>query len=245
MFIRYKQDYPEYEEAKKIFTDIIHNDNCATIAKENNFSFTGQSLFFLSFKMSLICDSILLTFMNDYSMHILCRSIMEYYLKHFYIFYRFNADKNDDIGKRFLGCTQGELYKKYNAVLWPDFIQPKPPEHKEWMANLKEFEIASILEYIGKIETIIDLSVRKGIQHAKLDYSIASSYVHGGCEAVFGEIKEHKIQLLSTIYMISTYFFTIQTFTKFDSPNKKHIDSVRLKVQTLLDNSLAKYFPEK
>ena len=124
--MNYKEDYPEYTEACEKFMDIIKNTSCHSIAEENNFISTGQALFYLSFQINRICDSMLLRFIGDYAIAILYHSIIEHLVKHFYIFLRFHKEHNDTVGKQYyFDCIYNEEVKKMNAVLWPNYLKVK------------------------------------------------------------------------------------------------------------------------
>jgi len=239
-----KDDSPEYEESYTLFKNVINNGNCSDIAKENNFSSTGQALFLLSFQMSRIYNSMLSITMDDYVILILYRSIMEHFTKHCYIFYRFHKENNDNAGDQFLNCTQGELCRKANAVLWPKSLKNKIPEQKEWMNNLKKFEFAYMLKHISKVvPENTEPPVEKAIQQVKSDYSTTSSYVHGGPVAVLGETPKHKkkVQKVAASYVILSHLFTVQTFMIFDSPKKDYLKEIHQKMQKLSKESIEKY----
>lgn len=242
--MNYKKEYPEYNEACELFMDIIKNTNCHNVAEENNFISTGQALFYLSFQINRICDSMLLRFIGDYAIVILYRSIIEHFVKHFYIFLRFHKEHNDNVGEQYyFDCIYEEQVKKMNAFLWPNFFKAKldmKQDHKQIRSNAENFSFREILNYIGEIN-LPDMSesIKKLIQEMKMNYSLCSSYTHGGPEAISMEtqIPKENIQHSSVSYSILAQLQTIRTFTNFDSPNKERLKEVRQRMKELFEIS--------
>jgi len=242
--MNYKEEYPEYNEARGLFVDIIKNTNCHDIAEKNNFISTGQALFYLSFQINRICDSILLRFIGDYAIVILYRSIMEHFIKHYYISLRFHEERNDDVGKQYyFDCIYDEQVKKINAVLWPNFFQVKPNmkhRHKQIKNNAEFFTLRKILNYIGKIDlsniSEPGMNMKRLIQEVKKEYSLSSSYTHGGPEAISMATKVSKkhIQHSAVCYSILGQLNTIRIFSGFDSPNKGRLTEVRERMEDIL-----------
>ena len=242
--MNYKKEYPEYNESCELFMDVIKNTNCHNIAEENNFISTGQALFYLSFQINRICDSIILRFIGDYAIVILYRSIIEHSVKHFYIFARFHKEHNDNVGKQYyFDCIYNEQVKKMNAVLWPNFFevkQDKKQEHKQLKKNAEQFSFKEMVNYIGQIE-LADMSesIKKFTQKMKLDYSLYSSYTHGGPEAISmtTQIPKEIIQHSSVSISILAQLHTIRTFTTYDSPSKERLKEVGQRMENLLEIS--------
>lgn len=246
--IQYKEDYPEYTEAHELLMDVIKNTSCHSIAEDNNFLSTGQVLVYLAFQTHRICDSMLLRFIGDYPLAILYRSLIEHSLKHFYIFARFHKENNDDVGEQYyFDCIYDEQVKKVNAILWPNFFkvkQGKKKGHKQIKKNAEQFTFRNMLNYIGAID-LPDISddLTKFIQTLKSDYSLSSSYTHGGPEAISMTKKIHKksIQHSSVATSILTQKHTIKTFATYDSPDKDRLIEVGQTMQRLLDSTLSKW----
>jgi hypothetical protein len=242
----YKKEYPEHNEACELFMDIIKNANCHNIAEENNFVSTGQALFYLSFQINRICDSMLLCLMGDYAIVILYRSIIEHFVKHFYIFLRFHKEHNDNVGEQYyFDCIYEEQVKKMNAFLWPNFFKAKldmKQYHKQIRSNAENFSFREILNYMGEInfpDISGSITITKLIQKMKMDYSLCSSYTHGGPEAISmrTQIPKENIQHSSVSYSILAQLQTIRTFTNFDSPTKERLKEVQQRMEELLEIS--------
>ena len=243
--MNYRKEYLEYNEACKLFMDIIKNTNCHEIADKYNFISTGQALFYLSFQINRICDSMLLRFIGDYAIVILYRSIIEHFIKHFYIFLRFHKEDNDSVGEQYyFDCIYKEQIQKVNANLWPYYFKVKPDmkrRHNTIRSNAEAFGFSEMLNYIGKTNlSDMSESIKKLIQETKREYSLCSSYTHGGPEAVSMEtqIPKENIQNSSVYCSILAQLHTINTFTKFDSSSKENLKEVSQRMEELLETHL-------
>lgn len=246
--IKYKHDYPEYTESSELFMDVIRNANCHSIAEENNFLSTGQVLFYLAFQINRICDTILLRFVGDYPLAILYRSLIEHSVKHFYIFARFNKEKNDAVGEQYyFDCIYDEQVKKMNAILWPNFIkvkQDKKSKHKQIKKKADQFTFRNILNYMAAID-VPDLpdDFTRFIKQLKSDYNLCSSYTHGGPEAISmtKQIPQKNIQHSSVAISIIAQLNTINAFSKFDSKSKTKLIKIAQAMNGHFEGILSKW----
>lgn len=246
--MKYKEECPEYTESNELFMDVIKNTSGHSIAEKHNFLSTGQVLFYLAFQIHSICDSMILRFIGDYSLAILYRSLIEHSVKHFYIFARFHKEHNDDVGSQYYhDCIYDEQVKKINAVLWPNFFTVKQEhlrEHKQLRKNAKQFAFSNMLNYIDALD-LADMSedLAKSIKKLKSDYSLSSSYTHGGPEAISmtRQMPKENIQYTAVSMSILAQLHTVKTFATYESSSKKRLFEVSQRLQHLLETTLKKW----
>lgn len=241
----YKKECPELDESFKLLMESLKSCHCHNIAKVNNFGSTGQALIYLCFQIKRICNATLLLYLEDYAMMILYRSIIEHFIKHAYIFMRFHTEHNDDVGKDYYeNCTYKEMINKAIAFTYPNKLKIKSDmkqDHKEALNNAGRFSFSYMIDYIYEycIETGLEEEdeSKKAMRQAKNDYSICSSFTHGGPEAITMkmEIDKRIIQSQSTGYALLAQLHTIQTFANFDSPDKENLQETHKKIRELLD----------
>lgn len=197
------------EEVFSAFTD--YAEKFIPDFLQSEYSYVCRSLLFLEMGSVFLKNSIYDCYESQsvYSAKILFRCLIEYFLRHSYIFTRFVDEKKDDVGVDFYNyCDMGENFDYYKALRssqkifdpslidddsdWEklksfntDFSSISPSDLKR---KVEQFQHKKIIKYLNEVQTKNSINndfLKKIIPL----YSELSSYVHGGPQS-------HKFHLI-------------------------------------------------
>lgn len=239
MFIKIKtyrdeEPYLTLNRAREIFYKALKDLDFKKKAEECGFSDTAQALVMLALRIGGICESIV-SIENYYSSAILYRSVIEHVVKHVYI--SLYSRTNDDIAGKYVSAEHvaNEIRLKMKKVKWPAHLKLKKDFEDSIKKVAKQFSLDQMLRcMVDKVDGDDDLV--KAFRSALIDYSVLSSYVHGGPTAVLNP-QDHDIKVIKKISVnltIISYFYTMTRFSLFNSDCQQMLKAVINELEEIL-----------
>lgn len=194
---------------------------------------TMECLLMLMINTNFLKVAVFDTCANDdpFSAAVLYRCIIEHYLRHFYIYLRFIEEKIDAVGLEYYELadikehfdyfrsanSESAIFEEEPSVAeYESYVFEKYPKYKslkrhELNEKLSQFSVKSIIAFIWT--RLKKHSMEPSIFHTLItDYSILSSYVHGGPHAnrlmLFYSPNEEERQKEKEKLCRQSYFFT-------------------------------------
>ena len=193
---------------------------------------------------------------NYYSMNVLLRSLSEIFIKHLYLFIEFCHKKDDSVGQEYYKWTDIKEYQDYFKSLEKERelleLEEKEIDLDEIISEIysgyaelpnkekkdNKYSFYKLLKYVNeKLPTKSSI-----LSNLPADYSIMSSFVHGGPHAnrllMFNGVNEENRK--QEIYKIckKAYLFSIMslvnTFVTFGQFNHKYLSYLKL-IRSYLD----------
>lgn len=224
---------------------------CHAIEK-SNYPKTLEAILMLQFNITFLKNGIFKTAEDEnyYSMHVLLRSLSELFIKHLYVFLEFCHKKDDSIGIEYFKWTDIKEYQDYfNGLRKERELLSKEPKdfnldeiiseiysgyaelpNKEKKDN--KYSFYKLLKYVNE-----KLSIKSPIlTNLPTDYSIMSSFVHGGPHAnrlimyngANEENRKHEIYQMSKKAYQFSIMSLINTFVCFGQTDSKYLSYIKL-----------------
>ena len=207
------------EDIRNLFYNAQREVDFKKIGDENKIDNTVKVLVMLTFRLGCLCESIL-SCADYYTAAIVYRAVIEYSLKHAYIFMSC-IKRGDDIAKEYVSTEHlsSEISKQLQKALsrrikftgeFADF-QKRSDEISD------KFKFGRVLESV--MNGLHDDDLKKMLRTAAVQYSQLSSYVHAGPQAVLDlEAKPKKyLDMSSVLPTVIAYRDTIHLLSLYPS----------------------------
>lgn len=173
---------------------------CASI-KNSEYPKTTEAILMLQMNIAFLKNGIFKTAEDDnyYSMHVLLRSLCELFVKQYYMFLKFTENRDDSVGENYYKWTDIKEYLDYfkglekqrdlenkekveidiNQIIsdvYAGYAEIPKNEKKENTTNYTFFKMLKYVNSKLKPPSAI-------LTNMPTDYSIMSSFVHGGPHA--------------------------------------------------------------
>ncbi len=227
------------------------NEMCLEIQK-SKYPKTLEAILMIQLNLSFLKTGIFKNAEEDnyYSINVLMRSLSELFIKHFYLFIKFCDKKDDSVGLEYYKWTDIKEYQDYfNGLKKERELLGKEPKdfnldeaiskiysgYAELPTREKKdnkYSFYKLLKYVNE-----ELKVKSPVlTNLPTDYSIMSSFVHGGPHAnrlvmfngVNGNNRKNEIyQICKKAYHFSIMSL-INTFIVFGQVNTKFLTYTKL-----------------